>query len=193
MRPNFFVVLPPALIAAAPHILIASLRSRDPAASASLRRALSRDLPNVSVIDAASLLDTARRTLGMMLTAVEGLAWFCVAVGALVVAGLVALGRGERASEGALERALGFRESEALAADAAELLGLGLLSAACGAVAAAGLAWALARRLEIPLAADWREIGVLLLAALFLPALSGLIAGAPARRAATLEALGRDG
>ncbi len=193
MRPNFFVVLPPASIAAAPHTLIASLRARDPASSAELRRELSRTLPNVSVIDAAALLDTARRTLGLMLTAVEALAWFCVAVGALVVAGLVALGRGERASEGALERALGWTAREAMTADAAELIGLGALSAACGAVAAAGLAWALARRLEVPLAADPREAAGLLLAALLLPALAGLLAGAPARRAAAFELLRRDG
>jgi putative ABC transport system permease protein len=184
MRPNFFVILPPELISAAPQTFIASLRARDPASAAALRRELSRRAANVSVIDAAALLDAARRVLRLMLTAVEALAWFCVAIGALVVAGLVALGRGERASEGALERALGWSEPEALAADAAELLGLGVLSAACGAVAAAGLAWALARRLEVPLAADPRELALLLLAALLLPALSGLLAGASARRAA---------
>jgi putative ABC transport system permease protein len=193
MRPNFFVTLSPELIRDAPRTFIASLRARDPAASAGLRRALSRELPNVSVIDAAALLETARRTLGLMLTAVEALAWFCVVVGMLVTAGLVALGRGERASEGALERALGWSAREALAADAAELLGLGALSAACGACAAVFLAWALARRLEVPLAADRREVLVLVAAALFLPALSGLLAGAPARRAAALDALRRDG
>lgn len=193
MRPNFFVTLAPALIDEAPRTFIASLRARDPAAGAGLRRELSKALPNVSVIDAAALLDTARRTLNLILTAVSALAWFCVCVGALVVAGLVALGRGERAGEGALERALGFSAREALAADAAELLGLGALSAACGAVAAAGLAWALARRLEVPLAADRREAAGLLVAALLLPALSGLLAGAPARRAAALDALRRDG
>jgi putative ABC transport system permease protein len=193
MRPNFFVTLSPELLRAAPQTDIASLRARDPAASAELRRALSRELPNVSVIDAAALLETARRTLNMMLTAVEALAWFCVAVGMLVVAGLVALGRGERASEGALERALGWSGREAMAADAAELLGLGALSAACGACAALFLAWTLARRLEVPLAADGRETAGLLLAALLLPALAGLLAGAPARRAAALDALRRDG
>jgi putative ABC transport system permease protein len=193
MRPNFFVTLAPSLIDRAPRTFIASLRAKDPAASAGLRRALSQELPNVSVIDAAALLETARKTLNLMLTAVEVLAWFCVAVGALVTAGLVALGRGERAAEGALERVLGWSAREALAADAAELLGLGALSAACGAAAAAGLSWALARRLEVPLAADWREVSVLLVAALFLPALSGLLAGAPARRAAAFEALRRDG
>ena len=193
MRPNFFVTLSPSLLNAAPRTFIASLRSRDAAASADLRRALSRELPNVSVIDAAALLETARRTLALMLTAVEALAWFCVAVGALVVSGLTALGRGERAAEGALERALGWSAREALTADACELLGLGALSAACGACAAVFLAWALARRLEVPLAADPRETAGLLVAALLLPALAGLLAGAPARRSAALDALRRDG
>lgn len=182
MRPNFFVTMTPALIGAAPRTYIASLRARDAAASADLRRDLSRDLPNVSVIDAAGLLETARKTLALLLTAVEALAWFCVAVGALVTAGLVALGRGDRASEGALQRALGFSARETLTADAAELLGLGALSAVCGAASAVFLSWALSRRLEVPLAFDPAETAALVLCALFLPALSGLLAGAPARR-----------
>jgi len=188
MRPNFFVTLNPSLLSAAPQTSIASLRARGPADSAALRRELSRELPNVSVIDAASLLATARRTLSLILTAVGALAGFCVAVGALVVAGLVALGRGERAAEGALERALGWTERDALAADAAELLGLGALCAACGAAAGAGLSWALARRLDVPFAADAAESAALLLGALLLPALAGLLAGAAHRRARRGEA-----
>ena len=183
MRPNFFVTLTPNLLEHAPRTFIASLRARDPAASAELRRALSRELPNVSVIDAAALLATARRTLALILDAVGALAAFCVAVGALVVAGLVALGRGERVEESALERALGWTEREALAADAAELLGLGVLCALCAAAAGAGLSWALARRLEVPLAADPVETAALLAGAVLLPALAGLLAGAVSRRA----------
>jgi putative ABC transport system permease protein len=185
MRPNFFVTLTPNLLKDAPQTFIASLRARDPAASADLRRALARELPNVSVIDAAALLATARRTLGLILTAVGALAAFCVGVGALVVAGLVALGRGERAQENSLERALGWTERESLAADAAELLGLGALSAACAAAAGAGLSWALARRLDVPLAADPAEAAALLLGAFLLPALAGLLAGSAARRRRT--------
>jgi putative ABC transport system permease protein len=181
MRPNFFVTLTPALIDKAPRTFIASLRARDPASAARLRRELNASYPNVSVIDAGALLETARKALGLMLTAVEALAWFCVAVGALVVAGLIALGRGERAGEGALERVLGFSAREALAADAAELTGLGALSAICGAAAGLGLSWALSRRLEVPLTFDPKEAAALFVAAIFLPALAGLLAGAPAR------------
>ncbi len=103
-------------------------------------------------------------------------------VGALVVAGLVALGRTERAAENALERALGWTEAESRAADAAELLGLGALCALCAAAAGAGLSWELARRLDVPLAADPAESAALLLGALLLPALAGLLAGAASRR-----------
>lgn len=184
MRPNFFVTLTPGLLREAPQTFIASLRARDPAASAELRKELARALPNVSVIDAAALLATARRTLGLILTAVGALAAFCVGVGALVVAGLVALGRAERGAENELERALGWTEAESRAADAAELLGLGALSALCAAAAGAGLSWALARRLDVPLAADPAESAALLLGALLLPALAGMLAGSASRRAA---------
>lgn len=183
MRPNFFVTLTPVLLQGAPQTFIASLRARDPAASAQLRRELSRQLPNVSVIDAGALLASARRTLSLILTAVGALAAFCVGMGALVVAGLVALGRGERGEEASLERALGWTEAESRFADAAELLGLGVLCAVCAAVAGAGLTWALARRLDVPLAVDPAETAALLLAALLLPALAGLLSGAAARRA----------
>jgi putative ABC transport system permease protein len=176
MRPNFFVTLTPALIGAAPRTYIASLRAKDAAASAELRRTLSTTLPNISVIDVAALLDTARKTLALMLTAVEALAWFCVAVGVLVTGGLVALSRGDRAEEASLERALGWSRRETFTADAAELLGLGALSALCGSCAALFLSWALSRRLEVPLAFDLRETAGLILCALFLPALSGLLA-----------------
>ncbi|NNN05051.1 MAG: hypothetical protein HKL90_04040, partial [Elusimicrobia bacterium] len=149
---------------------------------ARLRRELSRQLPNVSVIDAGALLASARRTLSLILTAVGALAAFCVGMGALVVAGLVALGRGERGEEASLERALGWTEAESRFADAAELLGLGVLCAVCAAVAGAGLTWALARRLDVPLAIDPAETAALLLAALLLPVLAGLLSGSAARR-----------
>ncbi len=190
MRPNFFVTLTPALLQGAPQTFIASLRARDPDASAQLRRALARELPNVSVIDAGALLASARRTLSLILAAVGALAAFSVGLGALVVAGLVAFGRGERAEEASLERALGWTEAESLAADAAELLGLGVLSAVCAAAAGAGLTWALARRLDVPLAADPVETAALLLAALLLPALAGLLSGAAVRRAGARGASG---
>jgi putative ABC transport system permease protein len=188
MRPNFFVTLSPSLISSAPQTFIASFKSRDLAASAAVRRELAEKIPNISVIDAAALLGTVRRTLDLMLTAIETLAWFCVFVGVLVVAGLVALSRSQRSADNALERVLGFSRRDTLLADIAELLGLGALSVLCGLSAAIFLAWSLSSRFDLPLVFNWRELILMLIAALLLPTLSGLLAGSASRHAPALDA-----
>ncbi|MCM2304324.1 MAG: hypothetical protein NDJ72_06445, partial [Elusimicrobia bacterium] len=117
---------------------------------------------------------------------------FCVLTGALVGGGRVALGRAERAAAAALERALGWTARETLLADAAELAALGVLSGLAASATAAGLGWAVARRLSVPFAADPREAALLFAAAALLPVGVGLLAGAAGRRAAVMDALRRD-
>ncbi|MDD5305072.1 MAG: hypothetical protein PHS14_18390 [Elusimicrobia bacterium] len=117
---------------------------------------------------------------------------FCVLTGALVVGGLVALGGEERASDAALERALGWTARETLLADAAELGALGVLAGLAAAATAVGLGWAVAKRLSVPFAADPRDAALLFAAAALLPVLVGLLAGASGRRAAVMDALRRD-
>ncbi len=192
MRPNFFVTLTPPLLLAAPQTFIGSLRARSPADAAALRVDLARGLANVSVIDAGALLARVRETLNLLLAAIGALAGFCVLTGALVVGGLVALGGEERAADAALERALGWTSRETLLADAAELGALGVLAGLSAAATAVGLGWAVARRLSVPFAADPREAALLFAAAALLPILVGLLAGAPGRRAAVMDALRRD-
>ena len=192
MRPNFFVTLNPSLLSGAPQTHIGSLRSRTPADAAALRVELSEALPNVSIIDAASLLERVRETLNLLLAAIGALAGFCVLTGAVVVGGLVALDREERASDAALERALGWSARETLLADGAELAALGVLAGLAAAVTAVGLGWAVARRLAVPFAADPGEAALLFAAAALLPAAVGLLAGAAGRRAAVMDALRRD-
>ncbi len=192
MRPNFFVTLTPNLLAKAPQTFIGSFRSKSPADAAALRVELAARLPNVSVIDAAALLDRVRETLNLLLAAIGALAGFCVLTGALVVGGLVALGGEERAADAALERALGWTARETLIADASELGALGTLAGLAAAATAAGLGWAVARRLSVPFAADPREAALLFVAAALLPVLVGLLSGASGRRAAVMDALRKD-
>jgi putative ABC transport system permease protein len=189
MRPNFFVTLTPPLLRAAPQTYIASFRSRSPEDAAALRSDLAAALPNVSVIDAAAMLARVQEVLGLLLAATGALALFCVGVGALVTAGLAALGAEERAADAALERALGWTPAETLAADAAELAALGALSSAAASLTAVGLGWAVARRLGVPFAADPKEAAALALAALLLPVVAGLLAGASGRRRGVMDAL----
>lgn len=193
MRPNFFVTLTPPLLAAAPQTYIASFKSKSPEDAAALRAELSAALPNVSVIDAAALVARVQEIMGLLLAATGALALFCVGVGALVTAGLAALGAEERSADAALERALGWTPGETLAADAAELGALGALSAAAASLTAVGLGWAVAKRLGVPFAADPREAAALAAAAMLLPLVAGLLAGAAGRRRGVMDALRHDG
>jgi hypothetical protein len=54
---------------------------------------------------------------------------------------------------------------------------------------AVGLGWAVARRLGVPFAADPKEAAALALAALLLPVVAGLLAGASGRRRGVMDAL----
>lgn len=189
MRPNFFVTLTPELLSTAPRTYIGSLRSRGTADAAGLRRDLARELPNISVIDAAAALGKVRETFTLLLRAISALAWFCVAVGGLVTAGLVALSAEERRADAALERALGMTARETILTDATELAALGILAGAAAACAAAVLGYFLSLKLGVEFAADPGEAALLLAASAVLPVVAGLIAGLPGRRAAVMDAL----
>lgn len=189
MRPNFFVTLTPELLSQAPRTYIGSLRAKGPDDAAGLRRDLARELPNVSVIDAAAALSKVRETFSLLLGAGEALAFFCVAVGALVTAGLVMLSSDERRADVALERALGMTAGETLLTDATELTALGMLAGAAATVAAVILSYGLSLKLGVEFAVNPREAALLLAAAAFLPAAAGLAAGIPGRKAVIMDAL----
>ncbi|MBI3296937.1 MAG: hypothetical protein HYZ75_02145 [Elusimicrobia bacterium] len=209
MRPNFFVVLPTAVLEKAPQHHIGSLTVRDPVRSAAstaseaalprdsarsdaFRRALAEAAPNVSVIDAGEALDQVSEVLAVLLAALKGLAWFCVAVGLLVLAGALALGSRERRADAALLRALGAGTRLLVGADSTAFAAAGLSTFVLGAGAAYGLGALLAARLDVAFAPDAPGLAALLASALLLPPAVGLGASAPAYRAAPLETLRRE-
>jgi putative ABC transport system permease protein len=192
MRPNFFVVLPAAVLGAAPQAHIGSLAVRDGPREAAFRRGLGAAYPNVSVIDAGRLLDQVREVLETVLAALRGLAWFCVAVGLLVMAGTLAVGHRERRRDAALLRALGAATRQLIAVDLAAFGAAGLATFVLGTGAAVLMGSLLARRLDVPFAPDAPGLLAVLAAALVLPAVVGFLVVSPAYRAPALETLRRD-
>jgi putative ABC transport system permease protein len=130
MRPNFFVVFPVRALEGAPQTFVTSVRAGDPARSSALRRELAGPYPNVSVIDLSKALDNVQSVLGALIGALELLAWFCLAVGLLVLAGTLGLERRERVRQAALYRALGASSRELLLMDLGEFLALGAAAVA---------------------------------------------------------------
>lgn len=192
MRPNFFVVMPTAVLGGAPQFHIGSLSVGERARQEEFRRALAAAYPNVSVIDAGAALAEVAEVLKVLLTALKALAWFCVSVGLLVLAGAAAVGHRERRAEAALLRALGAGTRTLAAADLTAFAAAGLATFALAAGAALGLGLALSERLDIPFAPDPGALAGLLAAALVLPPLVGLVSCLPAYSASPLDTLRRD-
>ncbi len=193
MRPNFFVVFPSRVLEPAPQTFITSLKVRRAGEAAALRRDLAKAYPNVSVIDLSKVLDNVQSVLAALIAALKVLAWFCLAVGLLVLAGTLGLGRRERLEQAALYRALGCSSSDLTRMDAVEFLAIGALAVTIAAATSHGLGWAVARQMRVGFAADPAALAVMAAAGLLLPLAVGLLVYRSAYKSEGLAALRDEG
>ncbi|PCI39053.1 MAG: hypothetical protein COB53_03845 [Elusimicrobia bacterium] len=192
MKPNFFVVLPRAVLEPAPQNFIASFRLSSRDNMPEYQRALGRGFPNVSVIDLSKVLDQVQDVLTTLLAALKGVAWFCVGVGLLVLAGTIALDRRAHARRNALLKALGCSARSLIAIDTVSFSMIGLLTFVIGCLTALGLGRLIAHMLEISFFVDAAAVGKTLAAALLFPTIVGLLVNARAYRADVLKTLRAD-
>ncbi len=141
-RVNFFMVLDPAHAGELPHSLIASFHV--PPGTDGLA-ALSRELPNISLVDIQSILDRVRDIIERVSAAATWVLGFSLAAGVLVLIAALAATADERRVEIALLRTLGAHRGQLDAAVLGEFAALGLLAGLVAAVGAAGTGIALAR------------------------------------------------
>lgn len=141
-RVNFFLMLDPAHGTELPHSLISSFYL--PASDAGLS-SLSRELPNLSLIDVKSILDRIRDIIDRVSSAVTWVLGFSLAAGILVLLAALAATAEERRFEIALLRTLGANGGQLNAAVLGEFAALGLLAGLVAAAGAAGTGLALAR------------------------------------------------
>lgn len=133
-RPNFFLMLDPAHAADLPHSFVASFHLQGQAGTLA---ALSREFPNVSLIDLQALLDRVRDIVARVTGAVSWVLGFSLLAGLLVLLAALAATADERRFEAALLRTLGAHRRQLSVAVLAEFATLGLLA---GAIAVAGSA-----------------------------------------------------
>ncbi|GAA0722356.1 ABC transporter permease [Dokdonella soli] len=134
-RANFFLMLDPASGAVLPHSFVASFHL--PGDTASALAALSRDYPNVSLIDLNAVLDRVRDIVDRVTRAVAWVLGFSLLAGVLVLLAALAATADERRFEAALLRTLGAYRHQLSTAVLAEFAVLGLLA---GVIAVAGAA-----------------------------------------------------
>ena len=141
-RANFFLMLDAKTGEALAHSYIASFHLP---ANASLAT-LSREFPNVSLIDLNQILDRVRDIIGRVSGAVVWVLGFSLAAGLLVLLAALAATADERRFESALLRTLGAHSSQLSAAVLGEFAALGLIAGGIAAIGSAAIGIALARR-----------------------------------------------
>ncbi|SCC95078.1 putative ABC-type transport system, permease component [Thiomonas sp. X19] len=148
MRVNFFVLMPRAMLAQQPATFITAFFEPPlvRAGADNLDDRLAHAFPDITLIDLSYLLTQVRHMLEQVSTAVQFLFGFALAAGLAVLVASLLISRQEREHETAMWRVLGASGSLLQRVMAAELLLTGALAGLLGTVAAATVAWVLARR-----------------------------------------------
>lgn len=143
-RVNFFLLLDPAHASALPHTWLASFHL--PRGHATQVATLSRDYPNLSLVDVDDLLDRIHQIVDRVSGAVRWVLAFSLLAGALVLAAALSASAAERRHEAALLRTLGARRGQLRIAAACEFALLGLIAGLTATAGAAGAGWWLGRQ-----------------------------------------------
>ncbi|TGD75353.1 FtsX-like permease family protein [Mangrovimicrobium sediminis] len=134
MRPNFFLVFPPAVLSDYPATWMTSFYL-DPGDKLFLNR-LVREFPTVTLIEMDEVISQVRGIIDQVSAAVELVLAVILVTGALVLIAGVQASLDERLREGAILRALGAPRSRVLGALAIEFSVLGLFAGVLAVVAA---------------------------------------------------------
>src|SRR5450830_825522 len=142
MRANFFVIINPEAMKATPQTLMTAFHL--PPGSLNLTNSLTREFPNLTVIDVSGIINQLQEVLGQVVTAVEFLFLFTLVSGVLVLYAALMGSQDERTREAGLLRALGATRKQLSQAQWIEFALVGGLSGFLAACGAAALGWALA-------------------------------------------------
>ena len=142
MRVNFFVIINPKAMRNAPRTFITAFHL--PPRQLDLVNALTREFPNLTVIDVGGILKQLQDVLEQVITAVEFLFAFTLVSGLLVLYAALMGSQDERTREAGLLRALGATRRQLAQAQMIEFSLVGGLAGLLAASGAALLGWALA-------------------------------------------------
>jgi putative ABC transport system permease protein len=142
MRANFFVIINPKAMKDTPQTFMTAFHL--PPASSTLTNALTREFPNLTVIDVSGIIAQLQEVLDQVVTAVEFLFLFTLASGVLVLYAALMGSQDERTRESGLLRALGATRRQLSQSQWIEFSLVGGLSGLLAASGAAALGWALA-------------------------------------------------
>jgi putative ABC transport system permease protein len=133
-RPNFFLLVPPALLSGYPTSYITSLYV--PRSRAYQLSALIKKFPNVTNIDVDALLQQVRRLIDRVNSVLEYIFLFTVLAGIVVLYAAIQTTQGERRQEVAILRTLGATRRQLSIGMVSEFVVMGALAGGVGALAA---------------------------------------------------------
>lgn len=142
LRVNFFVIINPAAMRDTPQSWITAVHLD--ARQEALGNTLTRDYPNLTVVDIGNVLRQIQEVVGQVISAVEFLFLFTLCSGVLVLYAALAGSQDERVREAGLLRALGATRVELSRAQRIEVLLVGSVAGLLAASGAAAIGWALA-------------------------------------------------
>jgi putative ABC transport system permease protein len=172
MRVNFFVILNPKLMAEMPQTWITAFHL--PAKQGNFVNDLTREFPNLTVVDLGSVLRQIQAVLDQVIRAVEFLFLFTLASGVLVLYAALVGTQDQRSQESGLLRALGATRKQLSRAQWIEFLLVGGLAGVLAASGAAAVGWALA---TFVFDFEWSFNPAVWLAGIFVGAICAFIGG----------------
>ena len=156
-RVNFFLLLNQGAVGDAPYNLISSFHL--PPGNAPKLATLSRDYPNISVLDIDAILGRVREVIDQVAQAVQLVMGFSLLAGVLVLLAALQATAGERRYDSAVLRTLGARRGQLRGAVLVEFGALGLLAALLAVTAAAVIGAVVGQQaFEIALTPDWPRL-----------------------------------
>ncbi|MFQ5537265.1 MAG: ABC transporter permease [Gemmatimonadota bacterium] len=162
LEPNFFAVLEPGRVAAAPHTFVVLARIADEGERAAFQRRLVGAFPNVSALDFSRVQEAVDTILSRVRDAVVFLGIFSAVAGLIVLAGALGTSRTQRVRESGLLRTLGARRGQIRAILITEYVALGTLASGTGLLLALAAAWlAVPRTFQVSFAPDLGAMGVI--------------------------------
>ena len=172
MHVNFFVIINPKAMTEVSQSWITAFHL--PPQQGAAMNAMTRDYPNLTIVDVGGLLRQVQQVLDQVVTAVEFLFVFTLASGVLVLYAALMGSQDERSRESGLLRALGATRRQLAQAQLIELALVGGLSGLLAATGAAAMGWGLA---TYQFKFDWSFSPVVWLAGLLAGALCAVIGG----------------
>jgi putative ABC transport system permease protein len=142
MRVNFFVIINPQAMKEVSQSWITAFHL--PQQQGAVMNGLTRDFPNLTIVDVGGILRQVQAVLDQVVTAVEFLFVFTLASGVLVLYAALMGSQDERTRESGLLRALGATRRQLSQAQLIEFSLVGALSGVLAASGAAAMGWALA-------------------------------------------------